>query len=87
MIYIKKITVKLYVSLLQLHQNIPSHVHVIALDLPGHGFTSPPLEGDEIGFEGQLKRVKQVWSIFQSLMFYFSEPRITLLSWNLEKSF
>ncbi|KAK3733846.1 hypothetical protein RRG08_031787 [Elysia crispata] len=40
-------------------QNIPSHIHVIALDLPGHGFTSPPLEGDDIGFDGQLKRVKQ----------------------------
>ncbi|GFS10708.1 monoacylglycerol lipase ABHD6-like [Elysia marginata] len=39
--------------------NLPSHVHVIALDLPGHGFTTPPLEGDDIGFEGQLKRVKQ----------------------------
>ncbi|GFO15533.1 monoacylglycerol lipase abhd6-like [Plakobranchus ocellatus] len=39
--------------------NIPSSVHVIALDLPGHGFSSPPLEGDDIGFMGQLKRIRQ----------------------------
>ncbi|PVD25253.1 hypothetical protein C0Q70_15751 [Pomacea canaliculata] len=38
---------------------LPSEIHVIALDLPGHGFTSDPLEGDDIGFKGQLQRIKQ----------------------------
>ncbi|PVD25257.1 hypothetical protein C0Q70_15755 [Pomacea canaliculata] len=40
-------------------QYLPSEIHVIALDLPGHGFTSDPLEGDDIGFKGQLQRIKQ----------------------------
>lgn len=33
---------------------------MVALDLPGHGFTSDPQEGDDIGITGQLRRVRQV---------------------------
>ncbi|BFZ09136.1 hypothetical protein BsWGS_12175 [Bradybaena similaris] len=40
-------------------QNIPTSIHVIAVDLPGHGFTSDPQEGDDIGFTGQVHRVRQ----------------------------
>lgn len=42
------------------YQNIPSGVHIVAVDLPGHGFTSDPEKEDDIGFKGQVKRVRQV---------------------------
>jgi hypothetical protein len=35
-------------------------MHVIALDLPGHGFTSAPEAGEDITFNGQLLRIRQV---------------------------
>ncbi|KAL8595186.1 hypothetical protein ACOMHN_013859 [Nucella lapillus] len=40
-------------------QNIEGDVHLVALDLPGHGFTSDPEEGDDIGFCRQLVRIRQ----------------------------
>ncbi|XP_005102729.1 monoacylglycerol lipase ABHD6 [Aplysia californica] len=40
-------------------QNIPSSIHVIAVDLPGHGFTMDPLDNDDIGFRAQVTRIKQ----------------------------
>ncbi|CAL1534576.1 unnamed protein product [Lymnaea stagnalis] len=40
-------------------QNLPSYVHVVAMDLPGHGFTSDPIKGEDIGFKGQISRIKQ----------------------------
>ncbi|XP_059151092.1 monoacylglycerol lipase ABHD6-like [Physella acuta] len=40
-------------------QNISSNVHVVAVDLPGHGFSSNPLKDDDIGFKGQIKRIRQ----------------------------
>ncbi|CAG5126726.1 unnamed protein product [Candidula unifasciata] len=51
-------------------QNVPSSIHVVAVDLPGHGFTSDPEEGDDIGFEGQVHRVRQ----FLDLVELASEP-------------
>lgn len=40
-------------------QNIDADDHIVALDLPGHGLTSVPEEGDDIGFCGQLVRIRQ----------------------------
>ncbi|XP_076448320.1 monoacylglycerol lipase ABHD6-like [Babylonia areolata] len=40
-------------------QHFGADVHVVALDLPGHGFTSDPEEGEDIGFSGQLTRIRQ----------------------------
>ncbi|XP_070193576.1 monoacylglycerol lipase ABHD6-like isoform X2 [Littorina saxatilis] len=40
-------------------QKFAPDVHAVALDLPGHGFTSDPADGDDIGFEGQLHRMRQ----------------------------
>ena len=41
-------------------QNFSADIHVVALDLPGHGFTSDFAEGEDIGFTGQLQRIRQV---------------------------
>lgn len=40
-------------------QNLPGNIHIIALDLPGHGFTSDQTAEEEIGFESQLRRIRQ----------------------------
>lgn len=40
-------------------QNLPKRIHVISLDLPGHGLSSDPSEEEGIGFSGQLGRIRQ----------------------------
>jgi len=46
-------------------QNIPSTVHVIALDLPGHGFSTDPAETEDISYPSLVKRVKQFFDIIE----------------------
>ncbi|KAH9504791.1 Alpha beta hydrolase [Bulinus truncatus] len=40
-------------------RNIPSYMHVIVVDLPGHGLTSDPVNENDIELRGQVKRIKQ----------------------------
>ncbi|XP_055882679.1 monoacylglycerol lipase ABHD6-like [Biomphalaria glabrata] len=51
-------------------RNIPSDIHVIVLDLPGHGFTSNPINEDDIEFKGQVRRIRQ----FLDLVDLSSQP-------------
>ncbi|KAK6174814.1 hypothetical protein SNE40_013389 [Patella caerulea] len=55
---------------LQFFKKLPSDVHLIAVDLPGHGLTSTPGEGDKLGIEYLVQHVHK----FVKLMKLDKEP-------------
>lgn len=42
-------------------QKLPNDLHVVAMDLPGHGDSDVPPDEEDLSFYSQIKRIKQVY--------------------------
>lgn len=42
-------------------QKLPNELHVVAMDLPGHGDSDVPPDEEDLSFYSQIKRIKQVY--------------------------